>query len=448
MWFSQQTKYKFVTIFITSLEFYLYKVQDWYHENANFIRITHPYSHPYKGSGDAVSFFMNVDRSVDGMELSAMTYDSTLVNGQGRSLDNTMPLATYNVTSGQRYRFHVINIGAEYSYEISIDSHMLNVVALDGQDIETVRVDSVILSPSERVDFEIEISDDLDKYWFRADTLKYTEGSSVVNQGEKAIIRVEGALGDPVSTKRECTMDDPCTIIGCPFEGYPTSHFKTCLSLDDLNSEFTDEYLNEEFGTQESDVEEYFLNWGFNTGSSVNGRVFAHPTSPLHGSHDGSIIQCDDTTCEDGCHCTHILDIPNNKTIQMVLTNYHFFTAHHNIHLHGHSFAVMKVGFPSFNETTGLQMDPNDDVICDSTACAHASWNGQRAGLKSEKPVVKDTVVVPAQGYAVIRFRYGECYSKLLYSLKVWPYVKHFSFFLKSSSVSQCIPFLETHYAT
>ena len=56
---------------------------------------------------------------------------------------------------------------------------------------------------------------------------------------------------------------------------------------------------------------------------------------------------------------------------------------------------------------SGVWTRTNNDVLCDSDLrCAQLSWNGQRPDLKTDKPVVRDTIVVPPRGYAVVRFRY------------------------------------------
>ena len=51
------------------------------------------------------------------------------------------------------------------------------------------------------------------------------------------------------------------------------------------------------------------------------------------------------------------------------------FTPHHSIHLHGHGFVVMSVGFGPLNAGQGTN---NPDIVCDSASCASASWNKSR----------------------------------------------------------------------
>ena len=89
-------------------------------------------------------------------------------------------------------------------------------------------------------------------------------------------------------------------------------------------------------------------------------------------------------------------------------------TRTHPIHLHGHSFHVLKMGYPSFNATSAHKLSDNTDVSCGDTPknyCNKPTWsdstwkNGNIPGLKLKKAPQKDTLVVPTGGYTVIRFR-------------------------------------------
>ncbi|KAI0234761.1 Dihydrogeodin oxidase [Lamellibrachia satsuma] len=123
------------------------------------------------------------------------------------------------------------------------------------------------------------------------------------------------------------------------------------------------------------------------------------------------IVPCYDKVCDaDGCHCTQLLDLPFNKTIQMVFINYNLIDTddleHHPIHMHGHNFAVLAMGYPTFNSTTGRYVSPNNDIDCINRLCSKAAWrNGREPALNLVNPPVRDVVIVPAGGYVVIRFR-------------------------------------------
>ena len=79
----------------------------------------------------------------------------------------------------------------------------------------------------------------------------------------------------------------------------------------------------------------------------------------------------------------------------MVLMNYNTWPTrpgHHTVHLHGHSFAVLALGFAPQNRSTG-QIDladgvMNDDIGCDSGLCAQSQleqvkWNAPQDSSRS-----------------------------------------------------------------
>eukprot|EP00923_Selenidium_pygospionis_P053642 GHVN01093217.1.p1 GENE.GHVN01093217.1~~GHVN01093217.1.p1 ORF type:complete len:461 (-),score=30.59 GHVN01093217.1:27-1235(-) len=168
--------------------------------------------------------------------------------------------------------------------------------------------------------------------------------------------------------------------------------------------------LDSEYGVSDPDFDEHFVTFNFAGGSSVNGKRFVDPTVPLFQPYADHIVSCEDTDCTEGCNCTQILDLPFNRTIQMIIANIQPgggpVFAHHPIHIHGHGFAVLKVGYPDYNKTTGKWTKPNEEVICDNVYCNPARWNGAPpTDLNQDNPPVKDTLLIPARGYAVVRFR-------------------------------------------
>ena len=103
-----------------------------------------------------------------------------------------------------------------------------------------------------------------------------------------------------------------------------------------------------------------------------------------------------------------MLQLPYNRTIQLVLLNLSPGTslANHPVHMHGHGFSVVRVSYPHQNATTGRWVKDNGDIACDDEYCAHAHWrDGVLPALNLRDPPVKDVVTVPAKGYIVIRFR-------------------------------------------
>ena len=178
------------------------------------------------------------------------------------------------------------------------------------------------------------------------------------------------------------------------------------------------------------DSEEYFFNFAFPgekggpDPGSVNGRKFLFPgvNSLTQGDEIGD-FDCTKKNCgiDKLCDCHYEQQIPFNKTIQMVWLNKGTGAGWaHPIHLHGHSFYVLKMGYPPQNSTTGkLLLDSNnkfiqnDDIYCGGgkNFCNNATWNnvtwydGNVPGLNLKNPPRKDTIIIPTGGYVVLRIR-------------------------------------------
>ena len=89
----------------------------------------------------------------------------------------------------------------------------------------------------------------------------------------------------------------------------------------------------------------------------------------------------------------------------------------HPIHLHGHSFYVLKMGFAEYDRKTARLVKNKGqdqlDIICNDSKnfCNAAKWrnqswdNGNHPYLNWNDPPQKDTIIVPTGGYVVIRFK-------------------------------------------
>ena len=147
----------------------------------------------------------------------------------------------------------------------------------------------------------------------------------------KAILSYDKEDGtDPTSSERRCVADKPCRVFNCPFAFYPADRNRTCLSLADARSAYTPAWLDAEFGLNDVDYSEYFLNFGgfYDNGSAINNVKFVTPRAllrPRHIDNDRHVVQCppDDAECQpNACNCTHVKQLPYNKTIQVFNTTY------------------------------------------------------------------------------------------------------------------------------
>ena len=94
---------------------------------------------------------------------------------------------------------------------------------------------------------------------------------------------------------------------------------------------------------------------------------------------DTSCSQCESET---SCKCTYALNLKSGSEIIMVLSNIGSgSTMTHPIHMHGHTYEVLKMGFPTVTETGKLI--PNENILCNSnlpnskSQCNNATWRNE-----------------------------------------------------------------------
>ncbi|KAI8496477.1 hypothetical protein Bbelb_257760 [Branchiostoma belcheri] len=380
-------------------------LQDWWHEDFKNIDVDSWYM-DNKGPGRLFDTVQERGFSFDGFELTAVNFRSALINGRGRYNNNSAPLTRCDISPGETLRFRLIHAGAEFTFRVSIDAHSMTVVANDGHDVMPVQVQSILMFPGESYDVDVVGDQTSSNYWIRAQTLWAGKGPNVLPEDRlqevKAILAYDNATtdDDPITNMQTCTANNPCRVLNCPFPAFPQGSHTECVYASDLNS--TDEYSM----LEASETEEYFFNFGFPIGSSVNGRKFATPKKPLIFNAPYDVTPCEASCETDGCTCTYMAEIPLGKTIRFVLTNLGpGGEGHHLVHLHGYDFRVLAMGFPDYDETTGRWISQNADINCGNNLCNMASWNLTRPSLNFNRPPIRDTVVIPARGYTVIEFR-------------------------------------------
>ena len=314
------------------------------------------------------------DYTMDGVQLGAMDHNryTTIINGRGKGQNGeAYPLEVYNVSPGSRIRIRVVHAGAEYAYYVSVDQHSIYIAASDGYEISPIKVTHIIIQPGESMDFEMEADQAVANYWMRFRTIRDgtdfdVKPDTIIREG-LAIVRYEGApKQEPSTSAHVCNAQTPCDVFNCPFAGYADSHYKNCFTFDDAKSTMPKAELDHVYGVSDPDFEEYFFTFAFAVGSGVNSKKFISPEVPLYQPYEDAIVPCPED-CSEGCWCTQFATLPFNKTVQMVFLNLEptqTIFSHHPIHVHGHGFAVLKMGYPEYNLTTGLWSEPNDDILC------------------------------------------------------------------------------------
>ena len=194
-------------------------------------------------------------RSFDNGRAGPVPYFSGIVNGKGRHVDvpyHKTRLSIFTVESGEIYRFRLIRAQSLYSYSFSIDGHKLTVVGTDGYWINPVEeVDYIMMNPRERYDFLLEADATGYDYWMHAENMEInqTTGPPYESLGHvaEAILHYKmfGDSDNPddnvpsttyqdikdSSPVRECTQQETCNAVNCPFENFHESYNINCINV-------------------------------------------------------------------------------------------------------------------------------------------------------------------------------------------------------------------------
>ncbi|XP_019857313.1 PREDICTED: laccase-2-like, partial [Amphimedon queenslandica] len=401
--------------------------------------------------------------SSDGAEIGPVSYWSGLINGRGRHNDVNYinsSLSEFKVTAGQTYRFRLIGAQSLYAYRFSIEDHNLTVIATDGQFIEPVTVDYIIIHSGERYDFLLKTKEEdyqqttTRLFMIRAVTLSFTTTSTYLEEQSAEAILNYNSDDTPSSeyaniaarsqtVSQRCTDSDKCIALNCPFKNFPDNFNINCTHIHQLQL-LTDYPTNElpTIITDQNSNSRLFFNFGFEgtrQTSAVNGRNLKLPSASLAQLEASELTDIENkefckelnenSKCDrnnevevisQDCYCAHVVDAEADRSIELVIsatgpnvTNTGNFLFAHPIHLHGHYFHVVDIQFGGY-DNSGRLTAGNSDLNCGGdTLCVRPRWKPNRdystrtgmTGRVSSKAPLKDTLLIPAGGYAVVYFK-------------------------------------------
>ena len=389
----------------------------------------------------------------DGSAISYFPFWSGLINGKGRheSVDYARTrLSIFTVSPNNVYRFRFIGAQTFYSYRVSIDEHKMIVVATDGEWLEPVTVDYLIVFSGERYDVLVHANQtSKDDFMIRAETLEIdTSSTERYLRGDhlaEAILHYDRGQDLPTSDEYEsisnnsepvatrCTTESECLTLNCPSTKFPNSYNTDCMNIHQTKLLYPIMDDDERPDASEvTDDDRLFLNFNFEgsrSSSAVNGRHFIFPSTPFVMLNDSQLAEykesefCkdldDSTACgsydpgSKDCVCPHVRTVNGGRTIQMIITNVgfvdHFWYESHPVHLHGHRFHVIDVQHGEYADN-GKRTGPAAGIDCGETSgCTNPKWENSdpysSLGKISRTAPLKDTLVIPPGGYAVVYFR-------------------------------------------
>ncbi|XP_067008292.2 uncharacterized protein [Anabrus simplex] len=349
-----------------------------------------------------------------------------LVNGRGQQEGDAVrtPLTTYEVEPERKHRFRVAHAGGGNNcpLKFTVDQHSLKLIALDGSAVEPRDISSLVLAPGERADFVLHANQPVAAYWLRIATSEGC-GSTVLHGA--AVVRYKGAESSVPQESVEENLVDKHTKPGMSLLG---AYDQRCAAGEDNTVMCSTDVvalqrLSEDLTIPKADTTLY-IPFGYNMvpienltspllSSSrtnhvrvphINNLTFMLPSSPLlfELAEVDSELPCNQdylpARCRDPhnggfCQCTHIMNIPLGNAVELVLINQGGGEegSDNVFHLHGYSFHLLGV--------TQLEHPP---TVADVQSLDR---RGALITRNFNNPVLKDTVLVPKNGVAVLRFK-------------------------------------------
>ncbi|KAF8835820.1 laccase [Paxillus ammoniavirescens] len=125
--------------------------------------------------------------------------NSTLINGRGRYPGGPLqPLTVIDVTPGLRYRFRVVGLSCDPSFNFTIDGHRMTIIEVDGIEVVPVEVDCIPVLAGQRYSVVVTANQPVANYWIRS---MNNQANQTFDDGQNmAILRYAGAPDqDPTS---------------------------------------------------------------------------------------------------------------------------------------------------------------------------------------------------------------------------------------------------------
>lgn len=349
--------------------------------------------------------------------------DNILINGLGHTdkPDFKVPLATFTVTKGKRYRMRMINSFTTVCLaEFSIENHDFLIIAQDGSDVKPRKVNSIITSAGERVDFILNANRNVNTYWIHVRGLGECRNTTV---HQLAYLQYKNGPLKP-STPAPTYNDVPTGIVYNPEDSTKcnTNDTSKSICVNQFESLEEDNDLMKVIPDERHVLDLWFFNYTqvgnnylFQPNSSrsffnaydrsqiismFNDITYESPSSPyLSQPRNTYQTLCKPnqlSTCNEPCTCAQVIHSKLNNVVELVMYDaVPQEDLHHPMHLHGYKFKVFSVG--QFNDNRNLSRSDINGVIQKHTQRL------QRGEYRNVPD--KDNVKVPYAGYVIIRFK-------------------------------------------
>ncbi|XP_011300921.1 laccase-1 [Fopius arisanus] len=353
--------------------------------------------------------------------------DNFLINGRGQWFNSTSnrltdtPLAVINVEPNRRYRFRMINsLSWTCSIQMTIQDHNMTIIATDGEAIEPKVVQTINSFSAERYDFVLTTDQKITSYWIQVRGLQSCADTKVA---QYAILRYSGAqLKEPEGERLTYDQSLPLGIVFNDPNEVCENSSENLVCVKNLQSAAP---TNERISQEKADITIYipFKFYQYTNEQLFKSNTYKNFEVPTGGNYFVSLLQnisnefgaspyltqmhdipperiCSGDEVpkickkDEPCFCSHLIDIPLNSVVELVMVDENPLGLAHPFHLHGYGFHVIGQGsFESMGISGGV--DRNKAIELD------------QAGLlirNLDRPPVKDTVATPSNGYIILRF--------------------------------------------
>ncbi|XP_045474292.1 L-ascorbate oxidase-like [Harmonia axyridis] len=323
---------------------------------------------------------------------------SILINGKTVSEAGT-GMSIFNVKMGRRYRFRLAYASGNFGCPmvLSIQDHLLKVIALDGKSIKPHEASSIKLNKGERLDFVLKTDQNVGKYLVKVVSHcrgHKIEGSAVLNyevspEATRLKERTRSSRPSPRNFDTAyCSREigKVCTTDVAALDKMPEA-------LREVNRRI---YLNFDY-VRADERDDTFVEWK-NRKYRVNNISFTFPPSPIFTQPEDVPFSsiCNELktprNCErmETCECVHVEHIPLGAKVEIILLNSGEDDQEFIFHLHGYHFYI--VGYRNFDFPINIEemkaLEARDELF--------------KRNLLS--PVLKDTVRLPRNSSVALRF--------------------------------------------
>lgn len=352
-------------------------------------------------------------QSPQGNNVGLREFHNILINGKGVFNAFGPDFGTSNCTdvedlfqvvgtSGEILRLRVMNLGAVYALRFRIDGHRIQIIQADGVDIVPYITDAVTMGTGERFDVLVSMDQNPGSYWIRAETL---EGNGV-RHGQLAVLRYEGTLENvepSLGFARIHNIGDTSLMTLNCVDQEPISW--RCRPLTDLRRPSNSTLNESELGASHSFRQIEVNVRSFRGNSPGEFTRVVDGGNPFEDQFQGSYAQFHRPNVPYSYIEGQSGEHPNTLSVKLslgetvrILLQWQDRVAH-SWHLHGHKFVVLGVFAPNYGTDCDL-------LYCRSEAARWLNRDGLPQDLLDpEVAPVKDTVFVPAGGWAVIQFK-------------------------------------------